>query len=146
MKRKNLILHRSLDREATMNVRLFLLLLLALAPLLLWAECKEGYQEGTMVKVLEQNTATGPMGRAAADDTSTGRPGAPVARTLIFSFGGKKYELRIPPGTNLKDMSLAAGQKVCVSQEDGKIHVLTADGKPLPGVAHSVAAQPRTAK
>ena len=108
--------------------------LVALGSLAASAECKPGYQSAKVVKVLAVSAGATVPAQAQEEFPQPSQS----ARLVIFGTGGKQYGLRMPPGPASQEVSVAPGDQVCFRKEDKTIHVLTVDGKPLPGVAHPI--------
>lgn len=121
-----------------MNKYLCFLFVLGLCSLAVSAECKPGYESAKVAKVLAVSAGASAPTRA---DEESPQPAQRV-RVVIFDAGGKQYALRLPPSS--QEVSVAAGDQVCFRKEAKTIHVLTGDGKPLPGVAHPVREMPQT--
>ncbi len=123
-----------------MNKYICLLMMFALSSVAVSAECKPGYQSAKVVKVL--HVSPGVSAPARADEESPQHVAAASARLVIFSAHGQQYELRLPPGPN--SPAVTARDEVCFRKEGKMIRVLTGDGTPLPGLAHSVRQTPQT--
>jgi hypothetical protein len=137
---KTQLLGRSYYSEVGMNKCICLLAVLALGSVAISAECKPGYQSAKVMKVL--NVSPGAAAPARADEESPQPAAAQSARLVIFGARGQQYELRLPPGSNSPEV--AAGDAVCFRKEGKTIRVLTGDGTPLPGLAHSIRQTPQT--
>jgi len=111
--------------------------LLVLSSVMVSAECKPGYQSAKVVKVLAVSRGVSAPARA---DEEVSQPAVRRAYLVILSAGGKQYGLRLPPGS---DVSVAAGDEVCLGEEGKTIRVLTQNGKTLPGAVYSIRQMPQ---
>jgi hypothetical protein len=143
-------------------------MLLVLSAVLLSAECRAGYQPGTVLKVFDQDLSSAARPSKALEEGQLPEPhSATEARILIFvstgevSTGGtsggevsadkvrsgkvhsgKRYELRMPLGAKAEASVPGVGQEVCFQNDGREIHVLTDQGKALPGIAQPIPTLP----
>ena len=139
-----------------MRKNLYALALVVLSAGLVWAECPAGYQTGRVLKAFDQDlsSAARPI-KPQADGQSQQHQSATTVRILIFGSGagsetragaiqtGKRYELRMRLVTKDQAWMPAPGHGVCFRNDGGNIHVLTDQGKLLPGVALPIPTLPR---
>ena len=140
-----------------MSKNLYALALVVLSAGMAFGECPAGYQAGRVLKAFDQDlsSAARPI-EPQADGQSQQHHSVTTVRILIFIGSpdsseagagavpsGKRYELRMRLVTKDQALMPAQGQRVCFRKDGGNIHVLTDQGKPLPGVALPLPTLPR---
>jgi len=120
--------------------RYLLFLVVLMCPILLRAsDCPSGYQQGTLLKIMQADLPGGMSVRVAtpADPDSSVQPQKKASVTLILAFGGEHYQLRIPASADFDTTTLKAGQPLCWQKDaaGNRVKVMTLDGRALPGTA-----------
>ena len=127
--------------------RLHRLIALVLSSAGMAAQCQPGDESGRVYKVAEQDVSSevrgGPQ-QASPDEPSAPKGKGLTLRTGIFIFGNKRYSLVLP--SDGRDWNLSAGQSICLREEDGVVHIVTASGRVLPGVPRPLPTVPANKK
>ncbi len=132
---------------------LYALALLVLSAGIVSGECPTGYQPGKVLKAFDQDVSSAArLSKPQAEGQSRQANNATTVRILIFALNdagvstvqsGKRYELRMRLGANDRTSMPTPGEGVCFRNDGGSIHVLTDQGKPLPGIALPIPTLPR---
>ncbi len=136
-----------------MRRKMYALALLVLSAGMASGECPAGYQAGRVLKDFDQDMSfTARPSKPQADEQSQQHKSATTVRILIFVSSeagaggvpsGKGYELRMHSSATVQALMPTPGHGVCFRNESGNIHVLTDEGKPLPGIALPILTLPR---
>lgn len=109
--------------------------------------CKSSDQTGKVFKVIEQDVSSevrgGPQ-QAFSDESSAPKGKTQTLRTGLFIFGNKRYSLLLP--SDARDTDLSPGQSVCLREEDGAVHIVTASGRVLHGIPRPLPTLPANKK
>jgi len=107
------------------------------------AQCHPGDESGRVYKVIDEDVSSQVRGGPQAASEDGPKPTTVTMRTATFSFGKKRYSLRL---SSLQNVNLSAGQGICLRNENGEARIMTQQGLLLPGVAHLVPAIPGNKK
>jgi hypothetical protein len=109
------------------------------------AQCQPGDESGRIYKVADQEVSSQASGGPQLPSNAAPNSTVLSLRTAIFFFGNKRYSLFVR-SSDSREVNLSAGQTVCLRKEGGVTHIVTEQGRVLPGVPRPLPTLPANKK